>query len=233
MNLIQRSLSVFKGLLAVLFFTSCSLLVAQQSLNDDAVTKMVNGGLSDELIIATINLRPGTYDTSADGLIALKKANVSDKVVAAIVKKASGVTQAVSLPDAIPPAGAPIEARAAATHSEELVNSQPIAGPSTKIRVYISSASKGSNRNTARDQSMEMAKDFEKNCPDVRITINQSAADYTVLLNHIEHGLLVRDNQIQVANKDGDLITRTKEGGSIKGGAKKACELILADWAKR
>ena len=44
---------------------------------------------------------------------------------------------------------------------------------------------------------------------------------------------LVRDNQIQVANKEGDLISRTKEGGSIAGGMKKACALILADWAKK
>jgi hypothetical protein len=78
---------------------------------------------------------------------------------------------------------------------------------------------------------MEMSKDFEKNCPSVRVTINQQLADYTVLLNHIEVGF-VRDNQIQVANKDGDLISKTKEGGSINGGIKKACALILADWEK-
>jgi len=79
---------------------------------------------------------------------------------------------------------------------------------------------------------MEMSKDFEKSCPGVRITINPQAADYTLLLNHIETGL-VRDNQIQIANKDGDLISKTKEGGSISGNVKKACALILADWANR
>lgn len=80
---------------------------------------------------------------------------------------------------------------------------------------------------------MEMSKDFEKNCPGVRISISQAMADYTILLNHIEVGLFVRDNQIQIANKEGDLISRTKEGGGIKGDAKKACEAILADWAKK
>lgn len=101
-----------------------------------------------------------------------------------------------------------------------------------KPRVYLSSASKGTNRNAERDQSMEMSKDFEKDCTGVRITINQQAADYVILLNHIEHGLFIRDNQIQVANRDGDLISKTKEGGSIAGGMKKACALILADWAR-
>jgi hypothetical protein len=80
---------------------------------------------------------------------------------------------------------------------------------------------------------MEMSKDLERDCPGARVTINQQMADYTINLNHIEVGLLVRDNQIQVANRDGDLISKTKEGGSIAGGMKKACELVLADWARR
>lgn len=65
-----------------------------------------------------------------------------------------------------------------------------------------------------------------------RISLNQQNADYTVALNHIEHGF-ARDNQIQVANKEGDLISKTKEGGSIKGRVKKACDDILTDWATK
>ena len=79
---------------------------------------------------------------------------------------------------------------------------------------------------------MEMSKDFERDCPTVKISINQQVADYTVALNHIEIGW-ARDNQFQVANKDGDLISTTKEGGSIALGVKKACAVILADWAKK
>lgn len=97
-------------------------------------------------------------------------------------------------------------------------------------RVYLESASKGSNRNSDRDQSMEMSKDFLKDCPDVKITILQEKADYTVRLNHIEHGLLIRDNQIQVFNKDGDLV-KNKEGGSIRKNIKQVCQLIHSDWA--
>lgn len=79
---------------------------------------------------------------------------------------------------------------------------------------------------------MEMSKDFEKDCPDVKLTVSQSAADYFMILNHIEKGWS-RDNQVQIANKDGDLISKTKEGGSISSNVKKACELILEDWAKK
>jgi hypothetical protein len=62
-------------------------LYAQQTMNNDAVIKLVKAGLSDDLIVSTINSQPGTYDTSTDGLIALKKSGVSDKVVGAIVTK--------------------------------------------------------------------------------------------------------------------------------------------------
>jgi hypothetical protein len=112
--------------------------------------------------------------------------------------------------------------------TQQSANSQSLSKP----RVFFQSASYGNNQNASRNQSMEMSKDFEQDCPSAQITINQQTADYTVALNHIEVGLLVRDNQIQVADKNGDLISKTKEGGSIRGGMKKACEIILGDWAR-
>lgn len=111
---------------------------------------------------------------------------------------------------------------------------QPIGNSqsSNKPRVFFQSASHGNNQNASRNQSMEISKDFEQDCPAAQITISQQMADYTVALNHIEVGLVIRDNQVQVANRDGDLIARTKEGGSIRANMKQACELILSDWGK-
>jgi hypothetical protein len=80
---------VRKSILAVLFLAICPLLFAQQTMNNDAVIKLVKAGLSDDLIVSTINASAGSYDTSADGIIALKTAGVGDKVVAAIVTRAS------------------------------------------------------------------------------------------------------------------------------------------------
>jgi hypothetical protein len=93
-----------KTLLAVLFLVLCPLLEAQQSLNNDAIVKLTKAGLSDDLIVNTINASVGTYDTSTNGLIALKKAKVSDKVVSALLLKASGATPAGPAP--APPSGA-------------------------------------------------------------------------------------------------------------------------------
>lgn len=85
-----------KRIFAVFLLLTCALLAAQQALNNDAVIKLVKAGLSDDLIVSTINAQAGTYDTSTDGLIALKTAGVSDKVVAAMVAKASAVAGATS-----------------------------------------------------------------------------------------------------------------------------------------
>ena len=98
-----------KVLLAVLLLPFCSFLTAQQALNDDAIVKMAKAGLSDELIVTTINASPGAYDTSKDGLIALMAAGVSDKVVAAIVlKSASSAPAPVATP--VPAAPVPVSA---------------------------------------------------------------------------------------------------------------------------
>jgi hypothetical protein len=90
-----------KILLVFVFLLLCPILPAQQTLDNDAVIKLAKAGLSDDLIITTIDASPGHYDISPDAMIALKAANLSDKVVAAIVLKANGVSS-----NAAPAAGA-------------------------------------------------------------------------------------------------------------------------------
>jgi hypothetical protein len=211
-------------------------------------------GFPEEMIVNAINHSPDAYDTSVDGLIARKKAGVSNNVMAAMVRKADPEPQpkpATSSPlPASPPAsfvpaatqtplphltappplptGVPTPTSASVAVPSPSPVYAPPAGP--KPRVFLESKSRGELWTATRDQSMEMSKDFEQLCPDVRISVNHQMADYTVSLNHIEHGF-GRDNQVQVANKEGDLISRTKEGGSIKSRVKKACDDILVDWA--
>jgi hypothetical protein len=78
---------------------------AQQSYNNDSIIKLVKAGLSDDLIISTIEGQAGHYDTTPDGIIALKAAGVSDKIVAAIVGKPSGPAQPVVAPTDLAPPG--------------------------------------------------------------------------------------------------------------------------------
>ncbi len=204
------------------------ICMAQQLLDNKGVERMKAAGLGDDVIISSIQAKAGQYATNVDDLIELKQAGVSDKVISAMISRnAANGTTPVPLAPSIP-----VDASTAGT-STNAVSSGPATLPSPeKPRVFLQSASHGTNQNAARDQSMEMSKDFERNCPGVRISLNQTLADYTVALNHIEVGF-VRDNQFQIADKNGDLISKTKEGGSISGGVKKVCSILLSDWTSR
>jgi len=91
---------------APFLLVSCLVAAAQQAMNNDSIVKMVKAGLSDDLIVTTINASPGTYDTSADGIIALKTAGVSDKVLAAIIARAAAPAVPLVAPPPPPPAPA-------------------------------------------------------------------------------------------------------------------------------
>jgi hypothetical protein len=76
--------------IAVLLLFWCALAIAQQTLTNDYIVKMAKAGLSDDLILSSINASPGKFDVTTDGIIALKRGGVSDKVVSAILLKTYG-----------------------------------------------------------------------------------------------------------------------------------------------
>src|ERR1700756_2682330 len=73
------------------------------ALDNDAVTKMVKAGLSKDIIVSTITSQPGTYSLTADGVIALKSAGVTDRELAAMIARSN----ASANPSASAPAGLP------------------------------------------------------------------------------------------------------------------------------
>jgi hypothetical protein len=187
------------------------LLLGQQTLNNDSVINLRKAGFSEDVIISAINRSLGAYDTSVDGLIALKNAGITNKEISAIVAKAYPPTARAALP-------VPVQS-------------------ANKPRVFLRAQSHSSGWHESRDQAMEMSKDFQEDCPEVQISVNPNLLDYTVELNHTEHSFLSQ-NQIRVANKDGDVVSGANGGGSIKAGSirgdvTKACQAIVADWAKK
>ena len=58
---------------------------AQAALDDDAIGKLVKSGIGDQTIVTMIDQRPGKYALSSDDMIALKKAGVSDRILAAMI----------------------------------------------------------------------------------------------------------------------------------------------------
>jgi hypothetical protein len=82
-----------------------ALAFAQLAMNNESVIKMAKAGLSDDVIVGSINGQPGSYKTSTDDLIALKTAGVSDKVIGAMISKSSGGAPAVAGAPAMAGAG--------------------------------------------------------------------------------------------------------------------------------
>lgn len=188
-----------KHILAVLFLVICPLLVAQQAMNNDSVIKLVKAGLSDDLIISTINASSGAYDTSADGVIALKTAGASDKVVAAVVAKAFAPAPAAQpiAPQIPAPAQAPATANAPDAHP------QPFHSTDGKIRVYVTdhpmfesngmlmasgdrhggSAAGVSHMQAGDDpRTVEIHADMLKVCPPfIMVSNNPDRADYVLV----------------------------------------------------
>lgn len=110
--------------------------------------------------------------------------------------------------------------------SENLANSGSAAGG----RHWASWGSKSTF--DSHDESMEVTKDLQKNCSGIVVTLNQSNADYTVMLNRESkqnRGLLRANSQVQVANRGGDVLG-TSATRTVGNAAKDACELILSDW---
>ena len=173
-------------------------------MTDATVVQMVQAKISPDLIILAITKCNPKFALDPGSTQYMTQVGVTDEILRAMAAKQNG--QPIPGVDTVPapPTSQP---------------PQPAPGPGDKPRVFMSSASKGNVWNAHRDQSMELSKDFERDCPTVRITLNQSAADYTIALNHIEVGAFYRDNQFQVADHNGDLLTKTKEGGSIRKGA--------------
>jgi len=59
-----------------------------QALLDDAtIEKLVKAGVGDQAVVALVNQQPGKYGLSSDDILALKKAGVSDTVLAAMTTR--------------------------------------------------------------------------------------------------------------------------------------------------
>jgi hypothetical protein len=75
-----------RAILFLLLIASLGLM-AQDTLNNDAVLKLVKAKLSDDVIVGMVNQQPGKYTLGVQDVLALKQAGVSDKVLAAMIAK--------------------------------------------------------------------------------------------------------------------------------------------------
>jgi len=64
-----------------------SLAYGQALLDDATIGKLVKAGVAERTIVAMINQQPGNYTLSSEDTLALKKAGVSDNILAAMVAR--------------------------------------------------------------------------------------------------------------------------------------------------
>ncbi len=112
----RKSYVVALSLLAAL----CLAVLAQETLTNESIIKMVKAGLGEDLILSMVNAQPGKYALGVDDMIALKGAGVSDKILSAMAKK---------LPAGSAPAPAPGPAGGAGAAA--------LTGPVTEVGVYF------------------------------------------------------------------------------------------------
>ena len=103
---------------------SANAQIAAQAVTNYDLVEMTRAGLSEDLIVSTIQSRGGRFDLSPSGLIALKQAGVSDRVVLAAQSMGRG--------------GAIAPAPAVVAPAPVVVSSPPVmyVEPAPVIRVY-------------------------------------------------------------------------------------------------
>jgi hypothetical protein len=64
--------------------------ITEGTLTNAAIVKLVKAGFSEKTVISLIAARPGSFNLSAENMIALKRSNVSEKIILAMVAKQQG-----------------------------------------------------------------------------------------------------------------------------------------------
>src|SRR6266446_4335589 len=70
----------------------------QQPLTNEGIIKMVKSGMGEDIIVTVIERQPGTFSITADDLIRLKQAGATDKVLAAMLRKAAAPAATTAAP---------------------------------------------------------------------------------------------------------------------------------------
>ena len=89
--------------LTVCFIICLTGLLAAAVLTNADIIKLKTAGLSDDLIISTIESSPCSFELSVDNLIKLKKAGVTEKVLQAMMEKNSDKGHSKNIPESSTP----------------------------------------------------------------------------------------------------------------------------------
>ncbi len=181
---------------------------SEKILTNDDVLELLDAGLSAELIVTIIETSRSEYDTDLTTILELKKAEVPDTVLQAMVKAAAAKPYDPTADNQL---------LIYVSDSDSWSMSGGFAGGG--------SGAAGVSTGGARPQTAEIIKTFRERC-DLEVTMEKEKADYFVILDHEGgKGIIWRDNKVAVFESTG---TSVYSGStrSLGNAVKDACNEI-------
>jgi len=176
---------------ATLFITIMMFAAPGQSekiLTNEDVLELIEAGLSSDLIVTMIETSRSEFDTDLTTILELKKREVPDTVLQAMVRAAAA-------PQPYDPS-ADNQLLIYVSDSDSWSMSGGFAGGG--------GAGAGVTSGGARPQTAEIIKTFRERCPDLEATMEKEKADYFVILDHEGgKGLIRNDNKVVVFDSTG------------------------------
>ena len=164
---------------------------SEKILTNEDVLELLDAGLSAELIVTMIETSRSEFDTDLTTILELKKAEVPDAVLQAMVKSAA----------------APKPYDPTADNQLLIYVSDSDSWSMSGGFVGGGSGAAGVSRGGARPQTAEIIKTFGERCPDLEATMEKEKADYFVILDHEGgKGIIWRDNKVAVFDSTGTSI---------------------------
>lgn len=219
------------GWLLTTTFAVC--LCAEVVLTNDTVLKLVRAGIGEDTIIGMVNQQPGVYALSTADLAALKRAGITEKVIAAMLVRNLAPSSTI-FPNNAPSVQPSLStANSTRSSSDDGISVYVTDSQSWEMRggwgVRGNSETWGGSgyQSGSAPQTAEMIKTLNQRCPQLTVTNNTQKADFAVLLEHQGgKGYLRRHNKIAVFNRDGDDIF-SDSTRALGNSVKDACEAIL------
>ena len=202
---------------ATLFMTIMMFAAPGQSekiLTNEDVLELIGAGLSSDLVVTIIETSRSEFDTDLTTILELKKREVPDTVLQAMVKAAIA-------PKPYDPT-ADNQLLIYVSDSDSWSMSGGFAGGGSSTVGAVAGVTSGG----ARPQTAEIIKTFRERCPDLEATMEKEKADYFVILDHEGgKGWIRNDNKVVVFDSAG-ISVYSGSTRSLGNAVKDACNEI-------
>ena len=173
------------------FFITIMMFAApgqsEKILTNEDVLELIEAGLSSDLVVTMIENSRSEFDTDLTTILELKKREVPDTVLQAMVKAAAA-------PKPYDPT-ADNQLLIYVSDSDSWSMSGGFAGGGGSTVEAVAGVTSGG----ARPQTAEIIKTFRERCPDLEATMEKEKADYFVILDHEGgKGWIRNDNKVVV-----------------------------------